>query len=787
MNRIPCFILLCATAFSLSAQHRIIYVDSAATGALTGRSWPDAYVDLQDALTEAAHGDEIRLAQGTYFPARDGDRLRSYVLKSGVAVKGGYRGGTVQPDDRDFEQYRSILSGDIGVRGDPFDNSTNLILAENCDTSTLLEGLELRFAGSLELRNDSILQDCVNDHFSLSKPCAGSAINIWNTDSTKLAGLKLRRVMVLGNQVVGRGTVVVNGTLGPLAIIAEECTFSNSSYNGEPSLVIEGKVPIVRFLRCNLSYNSSRSYGVYGSALYAYISEDNFKENIFCLDSCLFTFNGGLESGPPVYILSSNTNLDIGIEGCIFSLNSVAGPFNETTQGGALLLWALCKSAIINRCNFIGNTGGWGGALAFGVKPSNGPAIISNCTFEGNYSFGNGGAIYFIGGSSVKLVNCNFINNSTAGTGSCFYGYGFLPSEVIVENCIFHKNSSSRNTFAASQLNPLNLKIDHSLLPDTAKEKLYEFFGTEKPVFHIGPRNLYGLDPLWGQNFRPLHCSPLIDAGDAAVWDTLAAQGVSLLDYAGQPRIKGLAPDIGLLEGEGFGMQLRGGYQGCAGQGSGTLQLRLSGAYPYTYPWQENDSIAIITDLPPGRHRIQVTDALGCTREDSVDIVLPLPLSYSVQVVQPEPNQKGSASISGITGGVPPYQYNWNTGDTTSAVSDLGPGDYRVNISDSGGCVEELQVFLRLSGINEGDLTQQGFQLYPQPTLSGSTAQLSAAWQEPLELQLWDAAGHLVKSWPAFAFVPQADIQAPALPGLYFLSVKGRVSGKLGVLRWMVQ
>ena len=41
------------TAFA----QRVIYVDASATGSDNGRSWEDAYVDLQDALAEAAQPD----------------------------------------------------------------------------------------------------------------------------------------------------------------------------------------------------------------------------------------------------------------------------------------------------------------------------------------------------------------------------------------------------------------------------------------------------------------------------------------------------------------------------------------------------------------------------------------------------------------------------------------------------------------------------------------------------------------------------------------------------------
>jgi PKD repeat protein len=45
----------------------------------------------------------------------------------------------------------------------------------------------------------------------------------------------------------------------------------------------------------------------------------------------------------------------------------------------------------------------------------------------------------------------------------------------------------------------------------------------------------------------------------------------------------------------------------------------------------------------------------------------------------------GTATVV-ASGGLPPYAYLWNTGDTTASISGLGPGTYLVNVTDAGGC-----------------------------------------------------------------------------------------------------
>ena len=64
--------LVCAL-FLLAASRtavtgKVIYVDADAAAEFNGSSWASAHRTLQDAISNAWYGDEIRVAQGTYRP-----------------------------------------------------------------------------------------------------------------------------------------------------------------------------------------------------------------------------------------------------------------------------------------------------------------------------------------------------------------------------------------------------------------------------------------------------------------------------------------------------------------------------------------------------------------------------------------------------------------------------------------------------------------------------------------------------------------------------------------------
>ena len=98
----------------------IIYVNSNATIGGNGNSWETAFKYLQDALdvTTSRNGDQVWIAQGTYYPddganVTEGDRFASFMIKDQVALYGGFIGNETELAQRDWESYPTILSGEI--------------------------------------------------------------------------------------------------------------------------------------------------------------------------------------------------------------------------------------------------------------------------------------------------------------------------------------------------------------------------------------------------------------------------------------------------------------------------------------------------------------------------------------------------------------------------------------------------------------------------------------------------------------------------------------------------
>jgi hypothetical protein len=117
--------LSCLSAAQAQAQN-VIYVDSGASGG-DGSSWTEAFIDLQDALVSATAGSEVWVAAGIYYPSNDQNRETSFHMVEGVAMYGGFSGDEKSLEQRDWEENRTVLSGNIGARDDKTDNSLTVV------------------------------------------------------------------------------------------------------------------------------------------------------------------------------------------------------------------------------------------------------------------------------------------------------------------------------------------------------------------------------------------------------------------------------------------------------------------------------------------------------------------------------------------------------------------------------------------------------------------------------------------------------------------------------------
>ncbi|MBL0343395.1 MAG: gliding motility-associated C-terminal domain-containing protein [Bacteroidetes bacterium] len=128
----------------------------------------------------------------------------------------------------------------------------------------------------------------------------------------------------------------------------------------------------------------------------------------------------------------------------------------------------------------------------------------------------------------------------------------------------------------------------------------------------------------------------------------------------------------------------------CFGGNDGGIDISVNGGTaPYTYNWSNGSTSEDISNLASGTYSVTVTDANGCTQNQSVVISQPVAsLNASAAITGTIScfSGNGGAIDLTVTGGTAPYAFVWNTGAVSEDLSSLAAGTYSVTITDVNGC-----------------------------------------------------------------------------------------------------
>ncbi|MGB0166505.1 MAG: gliding motility-associated C-terminal domain-containing protein [Luteibaculum sp.] len=127
--------------------------------------------------------------------------------------------------------------------------------------------------------------------------------------------------------------------------------------------------------------------------------------------------------------------------------------------------------------------------------------------------------------------------------------------------------------------------------------------------------------------------------------------------------------------------------------GKATVYPPNIGGSSYTYLWNTvpPQTTQTAVNLGAGNYSCIVTDLNGaCTSTFTVNVTIEAPDPLQLDMVCTDvtgPGANDGTSTANVSGGVPPYQYVWNTGASgTNSLSPLGKGTYSVTVTDAKGC-----------------------------------------------------------------------------------------------------
>lgn len=119
----------------------------------------------------------------------------------------------------------------------------------------------------------------------------------------------------------------------------------------------------------------------------------------------------------------------------------------------------------------------------------------------------------------------------------------------------------------------------------------------------------------------------------------------------------------------------------------------LGGTPPFQFFWSSGNTGTNVSSLPSGNIDVIIIDSLGC--RDTATLNLQAPDSIDIEM------NKGGVTCGGInngfahlnvTGGTPPYDYNWSNGLKRPNINNVTPGNYSVTVTDDDGCSQSKTI-----------------------------------------------------------------------------------------------
>jgi len=308
----------------------IWYVDAAAASGGTGTSWACAFQNLQDAINAASSGHEIWVKAGTYLPTKDpfgnasptDPRDKTFYLKSGVKIYGGFDGLETMLSERDWVANPTILSGDLGTSGpeNSGDNAYHVVVTVSDANTTILDGF------TVEKGNANGTGSITVESLNVARNFGGGMFNY--SSATNVSNCTLS-----GNSTSNQGGGVYN--------------FSSSSI----------------FSNCTFSGNSS----VRGGGMF------NAGGATVAVTECIFSGNSASSEGGGIYNGGSSPAT---VTNCLFS-------GNKAVFGGGMYINNGTSSPVMTNCTFSGNTADTAGGGIYNASFTTLPTL-TNCIIWNN-------------------------------------------------------------------------------------------------------------------------------------------------------------------------------------------------------------------------------------------------------------------------------------------------------------------------------------------------------------------------------------------------------------------
>jgi len=127
----------------------------------------------------------------------------------------------------------------------------------------------------------------------------------------------------------------------------------------------------------------------------------------------------------------------------------------------------------------------------------------------------------------------------------------------------------------------------------------------------------------------------------------------------------------------------------CSNTNNGKIDLTVyGGTPPFTYQWSNGSETEDLTDISEGTYSVTITDSNLCNSYSTFTLQAPTALLLEAVSKNSSCPEKSDGEIEiFVTGGIPPYNYNWTGFSSQSSfIETLSSGFYSIVVTDLNNC-----------------------------------------------------------------------------------------------------
>jgi gliding motility-associated-like protein len=133
----------------------------------------------------------------------------------------------------------------------------------------------------------------------------------------------------------------------------------------------------------------------------------------------------------------------------------------------------------------------------------------------------------------------------------------------------------------------------------------------------------------------------------------------------------------------------------CFGAHNGSINLNfVGGIAPVSLTWSDGSTSGTVrNNLGPGTYTVTIIDGTPCSIIRTFVLVEPQALALTANVTNAldcDDANSGAINLL-VSGGTPPFSYDWGNGVTTEDLANVPAGNYLVTVTDSRNCITTAQ------------------------------------------------------------------------------------------------